>query len=104
MGNKKEFITFEVGEELDWTLRLEIKKIKEDLEELEKLGATYIRVDVVEDYDMTFIKVKGYTDRFETDAEFQDRIFKEKQHKKEIKRKELAELERLKLKYKNANL
>lgn len=96
---KKLYRSFNIDDNLSWDYGGEIKEIKEDLERLEKLGATHIVISAWDDYGAPSISMKAVCERFETDEELQDRLNKETKRQEDNKRRELDELERLKLKY-----
>ena len=90
---------FKVDFNFEWTYGVELKHLKEDLDTLEKLGVTYIEIETEEIFGDVSITIQAFTNRIETDEEYNERISKEKQHQENIKRRELDELERLKSKY-----
>ena len=90
---------FEVDYQLDWTWGIEITKLREDLDALEKLGATHVDIESYERYGCSYIEIGAKCERFETDQEFERRINGIKMREQEIKNRELAELEKLKIKY-----
>jgi hypothetical protein len=73
---KNQVRRFEVKFDFEWEYGVEISKIREDLDALEKLGAT--RVDIVADanYDCACISFQGYVEREETDEEYLKRTTK----------------------------
>lgn len=83
----------------DWTYGVSISKLKEDLAELEKLGATEIEIEPYEEYGGAYVNINALAIRLETDEEFNIRVEKENKRKQDIKDRELAELNRLKSKY-----
>lgn len=95
---KKEIMS-NVYFDFNWTYGVEIKKIKEDLDELEKLGVTDILFKAEEFYGETTVVIEAFTKRIETDEEFKKRIDIENQRQEYIRQRELAELERIKSKY-----
>jgi len=98
---EKKIIKAKVGFDFHWTYGIELKKIKEDLETLEKLGVTEIDIKVDDDYGCHFVSIEAFVERLETDEEFDKRIVFEKKQKEEITLREMAQLERLKKKYQN---
>ena len=88
-----------VNYHLDWDDRVSIAKIREDLDELEKLGVKEIDIKADDYFGSLSIKIEAFYEREETDDEFQKRVAKEKRQQEEQKRRELQELERLKSKY-----
>lgn len=89
----------EIDFHFDWTYGVEIKKIKEDLDKLESLGATDIDIEVEENYGSHTVSISAFCIRLETDEEAKTRIKEEKNRKELIKNKELELLAQLKLKY-----
>lgn len=82
----------------DWKSEIEISKMKQDLENLEKLGATHIEIDPPE-YDSSFVEINVISRRIETDEEYNERMKKidaENEHQKEM---DLYLLEKIKTKY-----
>jgi len=96
---KKEVIDFELNYRFDWSEGIEIEKIKEDIKELEKLGATHIEITSHAEYDSHYVDFKGICKRIETDEEFEQRKKESRQRNERIKEMELKKLEELKLKY-----
>lgn len=96
---EKEVRRFKVDFDFNWTYGVEIKKIKEDLDTLEKMGVTEIEIEAEENWGSVSVTIGAYINRLETDDEYKTRIDKENQRQEEIKRRELAELEKLKSKY-----
>jgi len=90
---------FKIDYSLDWTYGLEIKKLREDLEAIEKLGATHIEIEHGISYDCSYVEIDAYAERLETDEECKARIDEDNKRQQEIKRRELAQLEQLKSKY-----
>jgi len=83
----------------NWEYGIEIKKMREDLDALEKLGATHIEIDSETSYNCSYVSIEGYTNRDETDEEYNERIERVQAEKEEIKKNELEQLKKLKLKY-----
>lgn len=96
---KKQLRRFNVPFDFNWAYGVEIKKLKDDLDILEKLGATEIEIEVQESYGSASVSIEAFTHRIETDEEYNTRINKENERQEDIKRRELAELEKLKSKY-----
>lgn len=99
MSSKKQFKRFEVPFDFDWTYGVELKKLKEDIETLEKMGATHIDIEAYEYYGSTSIEIKAFVEREETDQEFKLRKAEEKRRAEQIRARELELLEKLKSKY-----
>jgi hypothetical protein len=96
---EKKEIKSNVYFDFNWSYGVEIKKIKEDLDELEKLGVTDILFKAEECYGESTVVIEAFTKRIETDEEFKKRIDIENQRQEYIRQRELAELERIKSKY-----
>lgn len=96
---EKQIRRFKVNFDFNWTYGVEIKKLKSDIEELEKLGVTEVYIETEDYYGSPSIKIESFTERLETDEEFKERLDKEKKIKEHIVLTELRELERLKAKY-----
>jgi len=90
---------FEVKYSLEWKYRVEISQIKKDIEELEKLGATHVELDIEYEYGDSYIGIKALSNRLETDDEYEQRIDKQNKRQEEMKRRELEQLYELKSKY-----
>ncbi len=90
---------FKIDYALNWEYGVEIKKLREDLEALEKLGATHVEIDSSVSYDCAYTTIEAFAERMETDEECQARIDQEQQRKDEIARRELDQLRKLKEKY-----
>tara|TARA_R110000782_G_scaffold132250_1_gene224193 strand:+ start:256 stop:555 length:300 start_codon:yes stop_codon:yes gene_type:complete len=98
---KKQVRRFEVKFDFKWEYGVEISKIREDLDALEKLGATHVDIDSDVSYDCAYISFDGYVDREETDEEYLKRTTEQLDREDRIKQRDLAELKRLKDKYKD---
>jgi hypothetical protein len=96
---KKQVRRFKVDFDFNWTYGVEIKKLKDDLDALEKLGVTEIEIEAENNYGSASVTIEAFINRLETDEECNARITKENQRQEDIKRRELAELEKLKSKY-----
>lgn len=85
---------------LDWAYSIEINKLKQDLDEAEKLGATHINIQTYVNYNnYPYSTIKAIIQRLETDEEFNQRIIKENLYKTKCKKEELKQLAALKAKY-----
>lgn len=96
---EKEIRTFKVEYPLDWTYSVEISKIRQDLDALEKLGATHVEITCDISYDSAYTTIEAVSERMETDDEFAARIEEIERKRISIEKYELEQLERLKLKY-----
>ena len=91
--------SFKVNYTLNWSYGIEISKIREDLDAIEKLGATHVEIEASVQYDSATLEIEAISDRFETDEEYNVRIEEMKRRKSSLKQQELNELNRLKSKY-----
>jgi hypothetical protein len=89
----------EVPFNFEWTYGVTIEKLREDLDELEKLGVKEIDIKVEEFWGSNSVTIEAFIEREETDEEFQIRLNIENKRQEEIKRRDLELLEKLKLKY-----
>ena len=104
---EKQIRRFKVNFDFDWTYGVELKKLKSDIEELEKLGVTEIEIEAEDNWGAPSVTIEAFTKRLETDEEFKERLDKEKKIKEHLvlifgnilTHTELQELERLKAKY-----
>ncbi len=96
---KKQERRFEISYNLDWTYGVSIEKLKADIAEVEKLGATEIEIESYSEYDSIYINVKAIARRLETDAEAKERAKAERKSANIRKAHELRQLEILKAKY-----
>lgn len=90
---------FKIDYMLDWEYSVNISEIKKDIEELEKLGATSINIQIEYDYGEASLEIKAVSLRQETDEEYKQRIDAENENQKKIEKRELEQLNRLKEKY-----
>jgi hypothetical protein len=90
---------FRIEYSLDWTYRVEISKIRADLDAVERLGATHIEIEHGVRYDCSYVEIDAISNRIETDEEYKARIDRITKRQEEIKRRELEQLEKLKSKY-----
>lgn len=90
---------FEIEKDLDWTYGIEISKLREELDRLEKAGATYIEIEPYNSYDCAYVDIIAYANRMETDEECRQRLDKEQKRKDDIARRELEQLRKLQEKY-----
>ena len=93
---EKEIRKFPVDYQFRWGDETPISEIRKDLDTLEKLGAT--EIDVYASYmdDYPVARTEAFSSRLETDEEYNVRIALEKTRLEEVKRKELAEMYRIK--------
>ena len=96
---EKQTKQFNVDYNLDWEYGIKISKLREDLDEIEKLGATHIEIEAGVFYDCAALTIEAKCERLETDEEFEKRTNAIKQREALAKQRELNELNRLKKKY-----
>ena len=77
---KKQIRDFPVPFNFNWEYGVSIKQIREDLDELEKLGVTRIDIQTYEKYGDSYINIEAFSNREETDLEQQERLNKLKVH------------------------
>ena len=90
---------FKIDYTLDWEYGVEISKIRQDLDAIEKLGATNVLIESGMSYDVPYTTIEAISDRIETDSEYEERIQLEEKRQEEIRRRDLEQLEKLKSKY-----
>ena len=90
---------FEIERDLDWTYGIEIKRLREELDWLEKEGATHIGIEPYSSYDSACVDISAYANRIETDEEFKERIEKQQAWQKAIEEREIEQLKKLQEKY-----
>ena len=92
---EKQVIRKNIGYNFDWEGSNSIESIREDLDNLEKRGATHIEVELYE-YSL---HCQGYTERTETDEEQAERIRVEQEQAERQKQRDLKQYEIIKSKY-----
>tara|TARA_R110002012_G_scaffold154093_2_gene314332 strand:+ start:1050 stop:1349 length:300 start_codon:yes stop_codon:yes gene_type:complete len=90
---------FKIEYSLDWIYGIKISRIKKDIEELEKLGATHIDIEHGGSYDCSYVEIDAVCRRIETDEEFEKRKKEVEARQEHDTRRELEQLAKLKLKY-----
>lgn len=78
----KQNIKAKIHFDFNWTYGIEIKKLKEDLNKLEKLGVSEINIQPYESHGGIFVSIEAFVNRIETDDEYKIRINNEKHRKK----------------------
>ena len=81
---EKQIRKFRVNFDFDWTYGVEIKKLKEDLETLEKLGVTEIEIEAEDNWGSPSVTIEAFAERLETDEEFNERLRMKEQTKKKF--------------------
>lgn len=77
----------------------EIDELINHINELKKQGATHIYFETEEEYGETYTNIKAICKRLETDEEYETRMNIAKHQAEGLRKRELAELQRLKEKY-----
>ena len=81
---EKQIRKFKVNFDFDWTYGVQIKKLKEDLETLEKLGVTEIEIEAEDNWGSPSVTIEAFAERLETDEEFKERLRMKEQTKKKF--------------------
>lgn len=94
---KKQKNRFKINYYPSWTYGVSINQMKEDLKELEKLGADQIDIELVNEYyGGSSISITASGIRWETDEEMAKRINEEKAREEQQKEYDLKAFEALK--------
>ena len=83
---------------LDWSYTT-IEQIRKDLDEIEKLGATDVEIEIEDYYGSSSIKITSKGVRLETDEEEKERTRKQEEREKAQRVWELKQLKELQEKY-----
>lgn len=62
----------------NWGFRMSIAKLREDLDELEELGATHVDIETEISFGDPELKIQAIHERLETDEEYTKRLKEEK--------------------------
>ena len=89
----------DIGFNLNWTGEAKIAEMKQDLEALERIGATHIEIEAYDNYGSPSLSIQVFKYRMETDDEFAERALIIQRTKERTKQMELGQLEKLKAKY-----
>ena len=81
---EKQIRRFKVNFDFNWTYGVEIKKLKEDLETLEKLGVSEIEIEAEDNWGSPSVTIEAFAERLETDEEAKERIRMKEQTKKKF--------------------
>ena len=100
---EKQFKDITVDFIFDWENGIKISKLREDLDELERLGADKIIIEAKDAWEVPYLEIEAVYRRLETDEEFQRRIAVLNNEQERIKARELKQLEELKNKYERPN-
>lgn len=85
----------------EWRYGLSIEKMKADIAELERLGATHVDIDSSVSYDCAILEISAYCEREETLEEIAQREEYLRQRQEAQRQDEIRTLEKLKAKYPN---
>jgi len=96
---KKQVRNFEVNYTLYWSYGVELSRLREDIDAIEKLGATRVDIEIESEYGNDYITTKAFALREETDEECIERIQQQAKSAEKFKQMELDQFEKLKLKY-----
>lgn len=91
---EKQIRKFDVNFKFDWTYGIEISKLRADLDELEKLGATHIDIEASVSHNCPSIDIYATCERLETDDEFKARVDEKKRFYEMEKSRELNRLQK----------
>ena len=90
---------FKLNYSLDWTYGVTIERLKKDIEELEKIGATHVNIEHGISYDCSYVEIDAICRRIETDEEFEQRKKEVEARQEQYRQRELKQLAELKAKY-----
>jgi len=91
----KQVIRENIGYNFDWSDSNSIESIREDLDNLEKRGATHVEIEVYEHS----LYCQAYSERPETDTEQAERLRIEQERSERQKERDLKQYEIIKSKY-----
>jgi hypothetical protein len=97
---EKLVLDFKIDYALDWLCGVSIKQLRDDLDAIEKLGATHVDIESNVYYDCVNTEINAISTRVETVEECNERIEKERRFNASRELLELNELKRLQEKYK----
>jgi len=92
---EKQVIRENIGYNFSWEGSNSIESIREDLDNLEKNGATHIEIEAYEHS----LECQAYTERTETDPEQAERLRIEQERSERQKERDLKQYEIIKSKY-----
>ena len=92
---EKQVIRNNIGYNFDWSDSNSIESIREDLDNLEKKGATHIEIETYEHS----LHCQAYSERTETDTEQAERLKQEQERSERQKERDLKQYEIIKSKY-----
>lgn len=88
-----------IAEVTDWEYGTEIETIRQDLDELQKMGATHIDIEALDYYGSPTLEINAYSQRLETDEEYNERLSELEARKRRAELREIEQLKALKAKY-----
>ena len=86
---EKQIRKFRVNFDFSWTYGVELKKLKSDIEELEKLGVTEIEIEAEDNWGSPSVTIVALAERLETDEEAKKRIDKENKNREDSEKRDL---------------
>jgi len=92
---EKQVIRKNIGYRFDWSDINSIESIREDLDNLEKRGATHIEIETYEHS----LNCTAYSEHTETDEEQAERLREEQERTERQKQRDLKQYEIIKSKY-----
>jgi hypothetical protein len=96
---EKKIIDAVIEYDLLWEDTVPINKIREDLDIIEKLGATHVNIVSYSLHGDETLDIAAINKRLETDVEYNSRIHIHNKKQEDIEKAELRQLEKLKAKY-----
>lgn len=96
---KVRYVRNEIKFSLDWTGTSTISKLREDLDAIEKLGATSVDIEESWQYGDYCIKITPIEIRPETKEERRDRLNMNKRLEEDRNKRDLELFQKLKLKF-----
>jgi hypothetical protein len=95
----KQVIDAEVEFYFEWGYGVSIRKLRDDLDALEKLGATHVDIEARTDWDCPILSIDACNRRMETDDEYEARVDAIQAGIDRRVQEDLEMLEKLKSKY-----
>ena len=96
---RKRIKDFAVDFKIKWKYATEIKKMREDLDALEALGATHVHLEPDIDYDCPTLNIYAISRRMETDEDVKARAAEVLAQAQRVRNAELEQLMILQAKY-----
>ena len=99
MESKPKIIDEIIRHHIGWEYEVPLSLIKEDIEELEKLGVTHLNIEIETHYEDSEIVITPLKQREETELEMKARIEKEQNEVSVEKQRAIEQIEALKQKF-----